>query len=297
MQWIHPRRLGRYHATAAAARRSRAIIFTLVAWPLVVIRIYAATRTLLEAGSQLHSKTWSDLWNLKTQEATEEGLGDLGYAARSTFGMLADTGRANAMAWDVVLSAVVIALWAALAEASPRTMFRCTLLPWLRDESEVAFEKLDRTIKLDPNKKGFIAAVKQLASVTNLTRFARPNEAPTTATAEAYVRKRGRPPKHRKSESSNENGYSIARAQSKSRGPGRPRYGASPGRPLPSRARSQSRATSQVRSAQPGGKQVGYLGLAVAEWKAAVVIWCLAALGGLGIAVIGAFGAEVTESM
>jgi hypothetical protein len=124
-----------------------------MALPLVVIRIYAATRTLLEAGSQLHSKTWSDLWQFKAQEATEEGLGDLEYAARSTFGMLADTGRANAMAWDVVLSAIVIALWAALAEASPRIMFRCTLLPWLRDESAVAFEKLDRTIKLDPNKK------------------------------------------------------------------------------------------------------------------------------------------------
>jgi hypothetical protein len=295
MQWIHPRRLGRYHATAAAARRSRAIVFTLMALPLVVIRIYATTRTLLEAGSELHSKTWSDLWQSKTQEATEEGLGDLKYAARSTFGMLADTGRANAMAWDVILSAVVIALWSALAEANPRTMFRCTLLPWLRDESEVAFERLDRTIKLHPDKKGFIAAVKQLASVTNLTRFARPNEAPTTATAEAYVRKRGRPPKHRKSESVNENGYAIARAQSKSRSPGRPRYGTSPGRPMPSRAPSQSRPRSQVRYGQLGEKRDGYLGLAVAEWKAAGVTWCLAALGGLGVAVIGAFGAEVTE--
>jgi hypothetical protein len=159
------------------------------------------------------------------------------------------------------------------------------------------FREVGSDHQTGPEQKGFIAAVKQPASVTNLTRFARPNEAPTTATAEAYIRKRGRPPKHRKSESSNENGYSIARAQSKSRSPGRPRYGASPGKPLPPRARSQSRARSQVRSAQPRGKQVGYLGLAVAEWKAAVVTWCLAALGGLGVAVIGVFGAEVTESV
>jgi hypothetical protein len=268
-----------------------------MAMPLVVVRIYAATQTLLQAGSQLHSKTWDDLWHFKTQEATEEGLGDLRYAASSTFGMLADTGRANAMAWDVVLSAVVIALWAALAEAKPRTMFRCTLLPWLREESEVAFEKLGRTIRLDQDKKGFLAAVKQLAAVTNLTRFARPNEAPTTATAEAYVRKRGRPPKHRKSESANENGYAIMRTLSKSRSPGRSRYSASP-KPMPSRARSQSRVRSQSRArsrVRYGEDEVGYLGLAMAEWKAAAVTWCLAALGGLGVAVIGTFGAGVAE--
>jgi hypothetical protein len=265
--------------------------------PLVVVRIYAATRTLLEAGSELHSRTWYDLWHLKPQEATDEGLRDLEYATRSTFGMLVDTGRANAMTWDVVLSAVVIALWAALSEANPRTMLRCTLLPWLRDESEVAFEKLDCTIRLDPDKKGFLAAVKQLASVTNLTRFARPNEAPTTATAEAYVRKRGRPPKHRKSESAHENGYAIICAKSKSRSPGRSRYSASLGKPMPSRARSQSRTRSQARYKQHGGDRVGYLGLAVAEWKAAGVTWCLAVLDGLGVAVIGAFGAEVTEFM
>ena len=294
MQWIRPRRLGSYRSTAAAARKSRAFTFTLMALPLVVIRIYAVTQTLLQAGCERHSKTWDDLWNFKPQEATEEGLGDLKYAARSTFGMLADTGRANAMAWDVVLSAVVIALWAALAEAKPRTMFRCTLLPWLRDESEVAYEKLGRTIRLDQDKKGFLAAVKQLASVTNLTRFARPNEAPTTATAEAYVRKRGRPPKHRKSESANDNGYAIIRSLNKSRSPGRPRYSASPKR-VPSRARSQSRARSRVRYGEHGDHGVGYLGFAVAEWKAAGVTWCLAALGGLGVAVIGAFGAEVTE--
>ena len=63
-----------------------------MALPLVVIRIYAVTQTLLQAGSERHSKTWDDLWNFKPQEATEEGLGDLKYAARSTFGMLADTG-------------------------------------------------------------------------------------------------------------------------------------------------------------------------------------------------------------
>jgi len=176
-----------------------------MALPLVVIRIYAATRTLLEAGSGLHSNTWYDLLHLKPQEATEEGLGDSEYAGRSTSGMLADTGRANAMAWDVVLSAIAIALWVALAEASPRTMFRCTLLPWLKEESEVAYEKLHRTIRLDQDDKGFLVVVKQLASLTNLTRFARPEEAPTTATAEAYARKRGRPPKHRKSQSVNEN--------------------------------------------------------------------------------------------
>jgi hypothetical protein len=291
MQWIHPRRLGSYRSTAAAARRSRAFTFTLMALPLVVIRIYAATQTLLQAGSELYSKTWDDLWHSKLQKATEEGLGDLEYAARSTFGMLADTGRGNAMAWDVVLSAVVIALWAALAEAKPRAMFRCTLLSWLRDESEVAFEKLGRTIRLDQDKQGFLAAVKQLAAVTKIKRFARPNEAPTTGTAEAYVRKRGRPPKHRKTESANENGYAITRALSKSRSPERSMYSASP-KPKPSRARSQSRARSRVRY---GEDEVRYLGFAVVEWKAAAVTWCLAALGGLGVAVIGAFGPEVAE--
>jgi hypothetical protein len=75
------------------------------------------------------------------QEAGEAIADEIEHALGLTFDMLADTGRPNAMAWDVVLSAIIIGLWTALAEADPRTMFRCTLLPWLKDDDEVAVER------------------------------------------------------------------------------------------------------------------------------------------------------------
>ena len=289
IQWIHPRRLGRYHASATSARRSRALTLSLMALPLVAIRVYAATRTLIDAGSAQGTKIGHYLAHGQIEEAGEDIRNDAEYAARSTFGLLADTGRANAMAWDVVLSAVVLGLWSALAEADPMTMFRCTLLPWLKSEDEVTFEKLEDA---DKKSHGWLNTVKHLASVKNLTRFARPDEGPTTGTAEVYVRKRGRPPKHRKSLSGNESGYAIVRSKSKSRSPGRPRKSVSPSKRTPSRLRSQSRPRSQ---AQYGWKHASSLGISVAGWEAAGVIWCLMLVAGLGVSVLGAFGAEATD--
>jgi hypothetical protein len=261
-----------------------------MALPLVAIRVYAATRTLIDAGSAQGTNVGQNLAHGQFEQAGEDIRKDAEYAAQSTFGLLADIGRANAMAWDVVLSAVILGLWTALAEADPMTMFRCTLLPWLKSEEEVTFERQEDAA--DKKSHGWLNTVKHLASVKNLTRFARPDEGPTTGTAEAYVRKRGRPPKHRKSLSGNESGYAIARSKSKSRSPGRPRKSVSPSKRTPSRLRSQSRARSQAR---PGWKHASSLGISIAGWEAAGVTWCLVIVAGLGVSMLGAFGAEATD--
>jgi hypothetical protein len=229
------------------------------------------------------------------QEAGEAIADEIEYALGLTFGMLADTGRPNAMAWDVVLSAIIIGLWTALAEADPRTMFRCTLLPWLKDDDEVAVERQERATSEETKASGWLDTVKQLASVKNLTRFARPDEGSTTGNTEAYVRKRGRPPKHRKSMSGNESGYALARSKSKSRSPGRPRKSVSPSKRTTSRARSQSRAKSQVRHGQYGWKHTSSLGISVVGWEAAGVTWCLVIVAGLGVSMLGTFGAEASD--
>ena len=247
---------------------------------------------LHDAGSILRTKVFQSVAHIDTEQFVEDVRDDVEYAAWSTFGLLADTGRANVMAWDVVLSAVILGLWTALAEADPRTMFRCTLLPWLKNEDEVAIERQEHAASGDKKSHSWLNTVKQLASVKNLTRFARPDEGPTTGTAEAYVRKRGRPPKHRKSASGNESGYAIARSKSKSRSPGRPRKSVSPSKRTPSRLRSQSRARSQVRH---GWKHTNSLGISVAGWEAAGVTWCLVVVAGLGVSMLGAFGAEATD--
>jgi hypothetical protein len=169
-------------------------------------------------------------------------------------------------------------------------MFRCTLLPWLKSEEEVTFERQEDAA--DKKSHCWLNTVKHLASVKNLTRFARPDEGPTTGTAEAYVRKRGRPPKHRKSLSGNESGYAIARSKSKSRSPGRPRKSVSPSKRTSSRLRSQSRARSQARY---GWKHARSLGISIAGWEAAGVTWCLVVVAGLGVSMLGAFGAEATD--
>jgi hypothetical protein len=261
----------------------------LMALPLVAVRIYAVTRTLIAAGSVLGTKVSQNLAHGEAEKAAEDMRKDFEYAAQSTFGLLADTGRANAMAWDVMLSAVILGLWTALAEADPMTMFRCTLLPWLKSEEEVIIEREEHA---DKKSQSWLNTVKHLASVKNLTRFARPDEGPTTGTAEAYVRKRGRPPKHRKSLSGNESGYAIARNKSKSRSPGRPRKSVSPSKRTPSRLRSQSRARSQARH---GWKHASSLGISIAGWEAAGVTWCLVVVAGLGVSMLGSFGAEATD--
>lgn len=263
-----------------------------MALPLVAIRIYAVTRTLIAAGSTIGTQVSQNLAHGQVEKAAEDIRNDLEYAAQSTFGLLAETGRANAMAWDVVLSAVILGLWTALTEADPMTMFRCTLLPWLKSEEEVAIERQEHAIDNDKKGHGWLNTVKHLASVKNLTRFARPGEGPTTGTAEAYVRKRGRPPKHRKSLSGNESGYAIARNKSKSRSPGRPRKSVSPSKRTSSRLRSQSRARSQVRY---GWKHAISLGISIAGWEAAGVTWCLVVVAGLGVSMLGAFGTEATD--
>lgn len=267
-----------------------------MALPLVAVRIYAASRTLLQAAIALNSKLAESVTHNKPDKAMEEAAKDVKYAAWSTFGMLGDTGRANAMAWDVVLSAFVVGLWLAFAEADPSTMLRSTLLPWLKDEDEVAYERQERAAATTKKGQSWIDAVKQLASVKNLTRFSRPGEGPTTGTAEAYVRKRGRPAaKHRKSASSNESGYAVTRSKSKSRSPGRPRKSVSPSKQASVRTRSQSRARSQVRHGQYGWKHAKSLGISVLGWEAAGVAWCLVLLGGLGVGILAALGIEAAE--
>jgi hypothetical protein len=266
--------------------------FALMALPLVAVRVYAATRTLIDAGSNTGTTLFQSIKHADADQVVEDIRDELKYAARSTFRLLAKTGRAYAIAWDVVLSAVILGLWTALAEVDPSTMFRCTLLPWLRNEDEVAFERQEYATSSDEKSHGWLNTVKQLASVKNLTRFARPDEGPTTGTAEAYVRKRGRPPKHRKSASGNESGYAIARSKSKSRSPGRPKKSVSPSKRTSSRLHSQSRARSQVRH---GWKHASSLGISVAGWEAAGVTWRLVAVAGLGVSMLGAFGAEATD--
>jgi hypothetical protein len=163
----------------------------------------------------------------------------------------------------------------------------------LKDDDEVAIERQERATSEETKASGWLDTVKQLASVKNSTRFARPDEGPTTSTAEAYVRKRGRPPKHRKSMSENESGYALARSKSKSRG--RPRKSVSPSKRTTSRARSQSRAKSQVRHGQYGWKHASSLGISVVGWEAAGVTWCLVIVAGLGVSMLGAFVAEATD--
>jgi hypothetical protein len=120
--------------------------------PLVAIRIYAVTRTLIAAGSTLGTKVGHNLAHGQTEKAAEDAHNDLEYAARSTFGLLAKTGRADAMAWDVVLSAIILGLWTALAEADPMTMFRCTLLPWLKSDEEVAIKRQEHATDNDKKR-------------------------------------------------------------------------------------------------------------------------------------------------
>jgi hypothetical protein len=88
-----------------------------MALPLLAVRVYAATRSLLEAGSLLEVKILQTMGRMQLQKAGEEVAHEVEHVLHATFGMLADTGRPNAMAWDVVLSAVIIGLWTALAEA------------------------------------------------------------------------------------------------------------------------------------------------------------------------------------
>jgi hypothetical protein len=266
-----------------------------MALPLLAVRVYAATRSLLEAGSLLEVKILQSVGRMQWQKAPEDIAGEFKHAAWANFGMLADVGRPNAMAWDVVLSAVIIGLWTALAEADPRIMFRCTLLPWLKDDDEVAIQRQECAPTEETKASGWLDTVKQLASVKNLTRFARSDGGPTTGTAEAYVRKRGRPPKHRKSMSGNESGYALTRSKSKSRSPGRPRKSVSPSKRTTSRARSQSRAKSQVRHGQYGWKHASSLETSVVGWEAAGVTWCLVIVAGLGVSMFGAFGAEASD--
>jgi hypothetical protein len=182
-----------------------------------------------------------------------------------------------------------------LAEADKRTMLRCTLLPWLRDKDEVISERHDPAVNSARKGSGRLNTVKHLASVNNLIPFARPDEGPTTVTAEAYVRKRGRPSKHRKSASGNETEYTLTCSQTKSRSPGKSRNSMSPCKRASSRVRSQSRAKSQARHGQSGWKYVGSLRIWAVGWEAAGVTWCLVIMAGLAVDMLGVFGAEATE--
>lgn len=297
VQWIHPRRLGRYHTNALDARSHRATTFALMALPTVLLRVHAASRALRQACNELDTTIWWYAKHKLPREATGEAYVEMMNAFYSTLGVLGSTDRFNAMAWDVVLSAFMLGLWTALAESDPRILFRCTLLPWLKDEEEVLIEQQVRA--REETRSSWLDAVKQLASAKTLTRFSRndQDEGPTTGTAEAYVRKRGGPPKHRKSASGNESGYAIIRSKSKSKSPGRPRKSVSPYKRPASRARSQSRARSHVRQHVRSDIANGTLGITVAGWEAAGVTWCLAALGGLGVATIAVFGAEAADFM
>jgi hypothetical protein len=69
-----------------------------MALPLLYLRIYTATRTLMEASSIIGVKILEKAARLKAQEVLKEVDGELQHAARSTFGLLTDTGRANIMA-------------------------------------------------------------------------------------------------------------------------------------------------------------------------------------------------------
>lgn len=272
-----------------------------MALPIVLLRIYTAACTLWKTSARHETQVWWYARILMPKEAAEEVFEVIHEAASSTISKLAAIGRFNAMAWDAVLSTLLLGLWTALAESDPRNMLRCTLLPWLKDEEEILFQQQERTLQREETKRSWLNAVKQLASAKTLTRFSRSNqdEGPTTGTAESYVRKRGRPLRHRKSASGNESGYAIIRnrSKSKSRSPKRSRKSVSPAKRAVSRARSQSRPGSQVRQHARSDIANGTLGIMVAGWEAAAVSWCLAIFGGLGVAMIAVFGAEAADFM
>lgn len=270
--------------------------------PLVLFRTYATARAFWEASSELNTNVLWYALNFIPKEAAEDGFKDIQRTAHDLFKPLAAAGRFNAMAWDVVLSTLMLGLWSALAESDASTLLKCTLLPWLKDEEEVMIQQHERAYGHGEAKQSWLSTMKELASAKTLTRFSRSNqdEGPTTGTAESNVRKRGRPLRHRKSASGNESGYVLLRSKSvsKSRSPGRSRKSVSPSKRRPfSKARSQSRARSQARLHGKSEVAKGPLEITSAGWEAAITTWVLAALGGLGVAMTAVFGAEAADFM
>lgn len=292
MQWVHPRRIGRYYSTALAAKKARSVTLTLMTLPLLLLRLYAAAQYIFQAS---RGPSLSELW-YGTPRVADEGLEELQSAAKKNFGSLAKARWTNPAVWDIVLSAIVLGLWMAMTEANPRTMLQCTLMPWLKEENDVAVEPLAHTPKKRKNI-GWFNTMKQFASVKSLTRFARPDEGPTTGTAEAFIRKRGRQTKHRKSESSNESGYMLrSKSKSKSKSPGMGRKSVSPYKPSTTRGRSQSRAKSQGRQRGSSRMLPDITGITANGRESAGIGWFLSAICGLSVAWIAGFGAEAADS-
>lgn len=146
-------------------------------------------------------------------------------------------------------------------------------------------------------KRTWLQTINPLSAVTQLTRFARPGDAPASGNAEVPIRKRGRPPKHRKSESGNESGYGFIRALSRSRSPpARSRKSMSPvKRTRSGTRRSRSKSAYGARDRYANG--AADVSNSATRWEAAGLVWCLGILGGLGMASVGVFGAEVAHAI
>ena len=302
-QWINPRYLGHYHITAHDAREIRTGIYFLVALPILLLHLYASLHVVVNTDYSLHNRWWlpsSDHWRYNSDRVSAEPLHQ---AASMTFGALAKPAAINSMCWDVVFSGVIMAIWAIVHNLNGRCMLRSTLLSGLPEYD-------DSTAYLDETgaQRLYFAKEKQaranwLNTVRNLTRFSRPGDAPASGTQQATMRKRDRPPKHARGRSSNENGYAIrnsSRCESRSpvRARSAARRGLSPAKRVLDRPRSKSRTRYEV------GRHEYYNGLAAAtpvddeptEWESAGLLWCLGVVGGLGVASVGAFGAETVRS-
>lgn len=293
--YIAPRRLGHYYASAGDAKKVRAFTFALLALPMALLSLYASLRLCFVPRS-IHDDRYranGSWWN-KTQGEYSH-LAEMGKAFWSTFTVLGGVGHVSAMAWDVLLTGLVLSCWVVTAETEPRSMLRCSLLPWLKNEEDVKIDgmKLEEQKILEGHeKRSWLKAMNPLTAVTQLTRFARPGDGPASGSAEVPIRKRGRPTKHRKSESENESGYAFMR---KSRSPPSAARSRSPAKRQRSESRKRSRSRSTYNPRNYYANSVINTEDQAAGWESAGLVWCLGLLGGLGMASVAVFGAEAAH--
>lgn len=297
--YVAPRRLGHYYASAGDAKKARAFSFALLALPMVLLSSYATVR-LWFTPHPVHEDWYrvNGSWWDRTRDEYSH-MAELGKAAWSSVTALAGAGLVTAMAWDVLLTGVVLSCWAVTAETDPRSMLRCSILPWLKDEEEVKIDgmKLEEQKILEGHeKRSWLKAMNPLTAVTHLTRFARPGDGPASGSAEAPIRKRGRLAKHRKSDSVNESGYALMRVASKSRSPpARSRRSVSPAKRTRSGSKRRSRSRSAYNPRDYYANSVVHIEDPASGWESAGLVWCLGILGGLGFASVAVFGAEAAH--
>nr|OQO18970.1 hypothetical protein B0A51_12302 [Rachicladosporium sp. CCFEE 5018] len=320
--WFHPARLGSYHLKPYYAQQIRKTLYFWLTVPILALHLYATFSVIFTIDYSSHNRWWLlGHHNWRFSRKSTPDLEDLRQGAGLTFGALARPAAINSTCWDVILSGVVLASWAITHELEARHMLRCTLMPWLQDwpyhfkETEHftgrAVETSRRpqptpsaqpTIRRTPSGR----AMPEPSWLDRMTQFARPMEAPTTATEKADMRNRGRVAKHTYTLSDSESGYTASKlTQDRQTRTSSRKFGTSPAKGRPgSRSRSRGRAVSAASGA--GGKDTSgkyYKGFTAAApleegptgWEAAGVLWCLGVVGGLGVACVGAAEAEMEK--